>query len=77
MTAKCPVADCDIPSFSLLDRRLIEAAWFRDAYRARLQQPQAGSVLKVTEAAAAARGPGGEIVMNATSLRASIVDRPA
>jgi len=30
------VAECDIPSVSVLDRRLIEAAHFRDSYRAPL-----------------------------------------
>jgi hypothetical protein len=38
------VIDCEIPANSLLDRRLVESAWFRDSYRTRLQQPQAGIV---------------------------------
>ncbi len=38
------VAACEIPSASLLDRRLIEAAYFRDSYRAPLSNPDAGVV---------------------------------
>lgn len=29
-----PVEDCDVPSGSIMDRRMIDAAYFRDAYRA-------------------------------------------
>ena len=33
------VAKCDFPSASVLDRRLIEAAYFRDSYRGPLSRP--------------------------------------
>ncbi len=35
------VFECDIPSASVLDRRLIEAAYFRDSYSAPLSHAQA------------------------------------
>jgi hypothetical protein len=38
------VVDCEIPSISVLDRRLVDSAWFRDSYRTGLQRPQAGVV---------------------------------
>ena len=38
------VAECDIPSASVLDRRLIEAAYFRDSYRAPLSYTRASVV---------------------------------
>src|SRR5713101_7787630 len=38
------VTECDIPSASVLDRRLIEAAYFRDSYRAPLSCTRASVV---------------------------------
>gem|GEM_PF-386655 len=38
------VVKCDIPSLSVLDRRLIEAAYFRDSYRAPLSCTRASVV---------------------------------
>ena len=38
------VVECDIPSLSVLDRRLIEAAYFRDSYRAPLSRTRANVV---------------------------------
>ena len=38
------VTECDIPSASVLDRRLIEAAYFRDSYRAPLSRTRASVV---------------------------------
>lgn len=38
------IVECDIPSFSVLDRRLIETAYFRDSYRAPLRRTAAGIV---------------------------------
>ncbi|MBI2768750.1 MAG: DUF2867 domain-containing protein [Burkholderiales bacterium] len=38
------VIACDIPLASTLDRHAVEAAWFRDSYRAPLAHPQAGVV---------------------------------
>ncbi len=38
------VVQCDIPSLSVLDRRLIETAHFRDSYRAPLSRTPAGVV---------------------------------
>ena len=35
---------CDLPPQSELDRRWLESAWFRDAYRAPLRQPKASRV---------------------------------
>ncbi len=35
------IVECDIPSVSVLDRRLIEAAYFRDSYRAPMGRPRA------------------------------------
>ncbi len=39
-----PVAKCDIPALSVLDRRWVEAAFFRDAYRVPLRRAQASVV---------------------------------
>ena len=36
---KSTVVDCEIPASTLLERRVIDAAWFRDSYRAPLRQP--------------------------------------
>jgi Protein of unknown function (DUF2867) len=36
-----PVVECDIPSSSVLDRRLIEASYFHDSYRAPLVRTDA------------------------------------
>jgi len=38
------VVKCDIPSSSVLDRQLIETAYFRDSYRALLRHQRAGVV---------------------------------
>lgn len=38
------VEACDVPAISLLERRLLDKACFRDAYRASLRLPQAGIV---------------------------------
>ena len=38
------VTECEIPSASVLDRRWIEAAYFRDSYRAPLSSARAGVV---------------------------------
>src|SRR6185312_3163058 len=38
------VVECDISATSVLDRRLIEAAYFRDSYSAPLSRPQVGIV---------------------------------
>jgi hypothetical protein len=38
------IEKCDIPSASALDRRFIEAAYFRDSYRAPLSRTRAGIV---------------------------------
>lgn len=38
------VVECDIPSASVLDRRLIAAAYFRDSYRAPLRRTHASVV---------------------------------
>lgn len=35
------VAECDTPRRSVLDRRMVEAAYYRDSYRAPLSRPQA------------------------------------
>lgn len=35
------VVECDTPLLSALDRRMVEAAYFRDSYRAPLSRPQA------------------------------------
>jgi hypothetical protein len=37
---------CDVPHLSVLDRRLVDAAFFRDSYRTRLTPPQA-SVIEI------------------------------
>ncbi|MCV2365181.1 DUF2867 domain-containing protein [Paucibacter sp. DJ1R-11] len=37
-----PVVECEVPSSSVLERRVIDAAYFRDAYRVPLRQEQAG-----------------------------------
>ena len=39
-----PIEECDVPALSVLDRRLIEAAFFRDSYRAPLTLTQASVV---------------------------------
>lgn len=36
------VVECEVPSSSILERRVIDAAYFRDAYRVPLRQEQAG-----------------------------------
>ena len=38
------VEECEIPSLSVLDRRLVEAAFFRDSYRTPLTHAQASVV---------------------------------
>lgn len=38
------IDECDVPAQSVLDRRWVEAAFFRDAYRAPLTRPQASVV---------------------------------
>lgn len=38
------VVKCDIPSASVLDRRLIETAYFQDSYRAPLSRTHAGII---------------------------------
>ena len=39
------IEECDVPARSMLDRRVVEAAFFRDAYRLPLAQlPQRGVV---------------------------------
>ena len=38
------VVKCDVPSCSVLDRRWVEAATFRDSYRVPLRDPQASLV---------------------------------
>ena len=38
------VVECEVPSSSVLERRLIEAAYFRDSYRAPLHQQRASMV---------------------------------
>src|SRR5436190_10447182 len=42
--ALMPVVECDIPRDSVLDPRTIEAAWYRDAWRAPLARPGAPMV---------------------------------
>ena len=39
-----PVVKCEVPSASILDRRLVETAYFRDSYRAPLSRPRASVV---------------------------------
>jgi Protein of unknown function (DUF2867) len=39
-----PIEECDVPSLSVLDRGLVEAAFFRDAYRTPLIHAQASVV---------------------------------
>lgn len=39
-----PVVKCNIPALSVLDRRLIEAAFFRDSYRVPLRRVQVSAV---------------------------------
>jgi hypothetical protein len=39
-----PIVECQIPSSSVLERRLVEAASFHDSYRAPLRDPRAGIV---------------------------------
>jgi len=38
------IEECEVPSLSVLDRRLVEAAFFRDSYRTPLTYPQASVV---------------------------------
>jgi Protein of unknown function (DUF2867) len=38
------IIECEVPALSMLDRRLIEGAFFHDAYRAPLSRPRAGVV---------------------------------
>jgi hypothetical protein len=38
------IEECDVPCLSVLDRRLVEAAFFRDSYRAPLTHTQASVV---------------------------------
>jgi hypothetical protein len=38
------IVECDIPSLSVLDRRLIEAAYYRDSYRAPLSRTPASVI---------------------------------
>jgi hypothetical protein len=38
------IVECEVPAASLLDRRVIEAAYFRDSYRAPLRRARAGVV---------------------------------
>jgi hypothetical protein len=38
------VVECDVPTASALDRRLVEAAYFRDSYRVPLSRPHATPV---------------------------------
>jgi len=38
------IVACEVPTLSVLDRRLIESAFFRDAYRAPLSRPRTGVV---------------------------------
>jgi len=38
------IEECDVPSLSVLDRRLVEAAFFRDSYRTPLTHAQASVV---------------------------------
>jgi Protein of unknown function (DUF2867) len=38
------IAACEVPALSVLDRRLIDAAFFHDSYRAPLSRPRAGVV---------------------------------
>ena len=39
-----PIEECDVPSLSVLDHRLVEAAFFRDSYRAPLTHAQSSVV---------------------------------
>jgi hypothetical protein len=38
------IEECEVPSVSVLDRRLVQAAFFRDSYRTPLTHPQASVV---------------------------------
>ena len=38
------IVECEVPTASVLDRRCVEGAWFRDSYRAPLSRPGAGIV---------------------------------
>ena len=38
------IEECEVPSISVLDQRLVEAAFFRDSYRTPLTRAQAGVV---------------------------------
>jgi hypothetical protein len=39
-----PIEACDVPILSVLDRRVIDAAFFRDSYRVSLTRPRASVV---------------------------------
>jgi hypothetical protein len=39
-----PIKECNVPSLSVLDRRMVEAAFFRDSYRVPLTHVQASVV---------------------------------
>ena len=39
-----PIEECDVPSISVLDHRLVETAFFRDSYRTPLTHAQASVV---------------------------------
>lgn len=39
-----PIEECNVPLCSVLDRRLVDAAFFRDSYRTPLTHPQASVV---------------------------------
>ena len=43
-SAPAIVAECEFPSLSVLDRRLVDAAYFRDSYRATLSRSNASVV---------------------------------
>ncbi len=40
------IEKCDVPHSSVLDRNVVEGAWFRDSYRTQMDSPQA-SVIQV------------------------------
>ena len=41
------IEECDVPACSVLDRRLVEAAFFRDAYRLPLARSPQSSVVDI------------------------------
>ncbi|MEO7391849.1 MAG: DUF2867 domain-containing protein [Ramlibacter sp.] len=43
-SATATVAECEFPSLSVLDRRLVDAAYFRDSYRGTLSRKNASVV---------------------------------